>query len=46
MTNLRSVVVRTSRENSPPALSPTDGMEIEFRSDLNDKIKRRRQDVM
>lgn len=39
MKKLRSVVVRNSPELAKVlALTPADGMEIEFRSDLNDKI--------
>jgi predicted XRE-type DNA-binding protein len=39
MKKLRSVVARNARELAKElGLAPADGMEIEFRSDLNDKI--------
>lgn len=39
MKKVRSVMARNSRELAKElGLTPADGMEIEFRSDLNDKI--------
>ena len=39
MKKVRPVVARNARELAKVlGLSPADGMEIEFRSDLNDKI--------
>ena len=39
MRNIKPVVARSVRELAKElGLSPADGMEIEFRSDLNDKI--------